>query len=120
MRAVAFWLASIAAATSLTVVGARAENLDGYWMDSHGEVILQFGPCGKDRCGRVSWLKKPRGPDRGPLRDYRNSDPNLQNRFVCGLVVVTGFKKQPDGTWADGSVYVPDHGMSFSGGTCGA
>ena len=84
-------------------------------MDSHGEVILQFGPCGKDRCGRVAWLKKPHGPDRGPLRDFRNSDPKLQNRFVCGLVVVTGFKKQPDGTWADGNVYVPDHGMSFSG-----
>ena len=113
MRAVALCLAAIFAAA--VSAPARAENLDGYWMDSHGEVILQFGPCGRDRCGRVAWLKKPRGPDRGPLRDFRNSDPKLQNRFVCGLVVVTGFKKQPDGTWADGSVYVPDHGMSFSG-----
>ena len=34
---------------------------------------------------------------------------------MCGLPVVTGFKKQPDGTWGDGTVYVPDHGMSFSG-----
>jgi uncharacterized protein (DUF2147 family) len=113
MRAVALCLAAIFAAAMSAP--AHAENLDGYWMDSHGEVILQFGPCGRDRCGRVAWLKKPRGPDRGPLRDFRNSDPKLQNRFVCGLVVVTGFKKQPDGTWADGSVYVPDHGMSFSG-----
>jgi hypothetical protein len=31
------------------------------------------------------------------------------------LTVVTGFKKQADGTWADGTVYVPDQGMSFSG-----
>jgi uncharacterized protein (DUF2147 family) len=115
MRAVGYWLAGFAAAACLTAAGARAESLDGYWMDSHGEVILQFGPCGRDRCGRVAWLKKPHGPDRGPLRDFRNSDLKLQNRFVCGLVVVTGFKKQPDGTWADGSVYVPDHGMSFSG-----
>ena len=29
--------------------------------------------------------------------------------------VVMGFKKQPDGTWGEGTVYVPDHGMSFSG-----
>ena len=54
-------------------------------------------------------------PRRRPLRDFRNSDAKLQTRFVCGLAVVTGFKKQPDGTWGDGTVYVPDHGMSFSG-----
>jgi hypothetical protein len=34
---------------------------------------------------------------------------------VCGLPVVIGFKKQPDGTWGDGTVYVPDHGTSFNG-----
>jgi uncharacterized protein (DUF2147 family) len=115
LRAVAVSLVAIASAVCISGASAKAESLDGYWMDSHGEVILQFGPCGRDRCGRVAWLKKPRGPDRGPLRDFRNSDTKLQNRFVCGLVVVTGFKKQPDGTWADGNVYVPDHGMSFSG-----
>jgi hypothetical protein len=30
----------------LTSTGLRAENLDGFWMDSHGEVIMEFGPCG--------------------------------------------------------------------------
>jgi uncharacterized protein (DUF2147 family) len=116
MQAVALWLAgAFAAGLVATGRAEAAENLDGYWMDSHGEVILQFGACGRERCGKVAWLKKPRGPDRGPLRDFRNSDVKLQNRFVCGLVVVTGFKKQPDGTWGQGTVYVPDHGMSFSG-----
>jgi uncharacterized protein (DUF2147 family) len=91
------------------------ERLDGYWMDSDGEVLLDIGRCGNARCGKVAWLRKPRGPDGGPLRDFRNSDPRLQQRFVCGLAVVTGFKKQRDGTWGDGTVYVPDHGMSFSG-----
>jgi uncharacterized protein (DUF2147 family) len=115
MRVVVLCLAGFVAFLGVSTTALRAENLDGYWMDSHGEVILQFGACGKDRCGRVAWLKKPRGPDRGPLRDFRNSDAKLQSRFVCGLVVVTGFKKQPDGTWADGNVYVPDIGTSFSG-----
>ncbi|MEI9902035.1 MAG: DUF2147 domain-containing protein [Hyphomicrobium sp.] len=115
MRAVVLCLASLIAGLGLATTGAHAENLDGYWMDSHGEVIMQFGACGKERCGRVAWLKKPRGPDRGPLRDFRNPDAKLQSRFVCGLVVVSGFKKQPDGTWADGNVYVPDLGMNFSG-----
>jgi uncharacterized protein (DUF2147 family) len=104
-------VASLAAATSATA----GERLDGYWMDSDGEVLLDIGQCGNARCGKVAWLKKPLGPDGGPLRDFRNSNPRLQSRFVCGLPVVTGFKKQRDGTWGDGTVYVPDKGMSFSG-----
>jgi uncharacterized protein (DUF2147 family) len=116
MCSLARWLAGSFAALLATVGGAHAgERLDGYWMDSDGEVLLQIGRCGNARCGRVAWLRKPRGPDGGPLRDFRNPDPRLQTRFVCGLPVVTGFKKQPDGTWSDGTVYVPDHGMSFSG-----
>lgn len=116
MRGFAHRLAGAALALMALAPGARAaEGLDGFWMDSHGEVILEIGRCGNARCGRVAWLKKPRGPDYGPLRDFRNPDPKLRTRFVCGLPVVTGFKKQSDGTWGDGTVYVPDQGMSFSG-----
>ena len=104
-----------AALVAVTPGALGGESLDGFWMDSHGEVVLDIGKCGNARCGKVAWLQKPRGPDRGPLRDFRNSDPKLQARFVCGLPVVIGFKKQADGTWGDGTVYVPDHGMSFSG-----
>jgi uncharacterized protein (DUF2147 family) len=84
-------------------------------MDSDGEVILEVGPCGASRCAKVAWLRLPAGPDGQPLRDYRNSDPNLRSRAVCGLTVITGFEKQPDGTWGEGTVYVPDLGSSYSG-----
>ncbi len=114
MRGLAFCLATAVLAVSTVGAGA-GERLDGYWMDSDGEVLLDIGRCGNARCGKVAWLRKPRGPDGGPLRDFRNSDPKLQSRLVCGLAVVTGFKKQADGTWGDGTVYVPDQGMSFSG-----
>jgi uncharacterized protein (DUF2147 family) len=116
MRGLAHRVAGAVAAIIIAAAGAHAgERLDGYWMDSDGEVILDIGQCGNARCGKVAWLRKPRGPDGGPLRDFRNPDPKLQSRFVCGLPVVTGFKKQPDGTWGEGTVYVPDHGMSFNG-----
>ena len=97
-------------------IGARAEQtLDGFWMDSDGEVILEIGPCGEVRCGKVAWLKQPLGPDGQALRDYRNPDPSLRRRPVCGLQVVSGFRKQEDGTWGDGTVYVSDEGTSYSG-----
>jgi len=116
MRILAGWLSGLIAAVSISTVPANAaERLDGYWMDSHGEVILDIRRCGRVRCGKVAWLRKPRGPKGGPLRDFRNSDPKLRRRFVCGLHVIKGFKKQADGTWGDGSVYIPDHGMTVNG-----
>lgn len=115
MRDLTRWLAVAIVALVAAHSAEAGENLDGYWMDSDGEVILNIGKCGDARCGRVAWLRKPRGPDGGPLRDYKNPETSLQTRFVCGLPVVIGFKKQSDGTWGDGTVYVPDHGMTLSG-----
>ena len=109
----------VSAAFALSIAGpgtARADNsLDGCWMDSQGEVIMEIRACGEERCGKVVWLQKPFGPDGQALRDFRNSDPELQSRLVCGMTVASGFKKQDDGTWKDGTVYVPDIGSSFSG-----
>jgi len=97
---------------------ANTEALDGFWMDSDGEVILEIGPCaaGQDsRCGRVAWLKQPLGADGMALLDVKNPDPALRSRPVCGLTVVSGFAKQTAETWGGGTVYVSDYGSSFSG-----
>lgn len=105
-----------AALAVMSFAPARAAGeLAGYWMDSHGEVVLETQPCGGGVCAKVVWLRLPYGPDRKPLKDFRNPDPALQNRAVCGLRVIDGFAKQPDGTWGGGDVYVPDLGMSFKG-----
>jgi uncharacterized protein (DUF2147 family) len=109
-------VAIVIAALGAVAAELRAEpGLDGYWMDSHGEVILEVGSCAIGKCARVAWLRLPNGPDGKPLLDYRNSDPALQKRPVCGLEVISGFTKQPDGTWGGGTVYVSDLGQSFSG-----
>ena len=104
------------AATAACMGAAKAEpRFDGHWMDSDGEVIIEVMACGRNRCAKVAWLKQPLGPDGLPLRDYKNSDPKLATRLVCGMDIISGFKQQPDGTWGGANVYVPDQGMSFSG-----
>ena len=45
---------------------AFATELDGFWMDSHGEVILEVDNCGAEMCAKVVWLRLPYGPDRLP------------------------------------------------------
>ena len=107
-------LAGLGALLMLSAASA-GEPLDGFWMDSDGEVIVEVKQCGADRCATVAWLKQPLGLDGGPLRDYRNPDPALQQRFVCGLNVISGFVKQEDGTFDNGTVYVPDEGKTVSG-----
>lgn len=108
-------LLALAVLTSFGIRPALANELDGFWMDSDGEVILEVEDCGEAMCAKVVWLRLPYGPDRLPLKDFRNPDAALQDREVCGLRVITGFTQQPDGTWGGGDVYVPDLGMSFSG-----
>jgi uncharacterized protein (DUF2147 family) len=117
MEGIARYFASAVAflAAAFPAGATVGESLDGFWMDSDGEVILEIGACGDARCGKIAWLKKPLGPDGLPLRDFRNSDPTLRARPVCGLEVVSGFRKQADGAWGDGTVYVSDEGASYSG-----
>lgn len=115
-RQLALWLLVISGGALVGNGSARADDqLNGYWIDEHGEVILDIYPCANARCGRVAWLRLPLGPDRDWLKDYRNPDVKLRDRPVCGLEVLSGFVQQPDGKWGEGSVYVSDLGMTFSG-----
>lgn len=110
-------LLTVAAMFELLAITAAAADpsLSGYWKDSDGEVIVDIQPCGDAVCGKVAWLRLPNGPDGKALLDYRNPDPSLRSRPVCGLQVITGMKKQDDGTFGGGSVYVSDLGLEFKG-----
>ena len=63
--------------------------------------------CGKALCGKVVDAKRLRAnPD---LRDVRNSDPELRQRKLKGLVVLNGFTGGPT-EWKGGPVYDPETG----------
>lgn len=106
---------AMAASAAWAATAAAAPRLEGFWMDSDGEVIIEVAACSSGRCAKVAWLKQPLGPDGKALRDYKNPDAKLSSRAVCGLEIISGFKQQADGTWGGASVYVPDIGSSFSG-----
>jgi uncharacterized protein (DUF2147 family) len=92
---------------------ASAQDITGIWVTQDGEGAIEIRPCGDQRCGRIAWMKVPKGPDGKPPTDANNPDPNLRARRICGLQIIEGLKPQADGSWADGRVYNPDNGKTY-------
>ncbi len=47
--------------------------------------------------------------------DDKNPDPNLRNRPIIGLKIMSGFIFDGEHKWKSGSVYDPKNGKTYSG-----
>jgi uncharacterized protein (DUF2147 family) len=88
-------------------------DITGLWVTHDGEGAIEIRPCGDQRCGRIAWMKDPKGADGKPPLDRNNPDPALRSRTICGLQIISGLKSQPDGAWGRGKVYDPDSGNTY-------
>ena len=95
-------------------LAAPPEDITGVWLTNDNEGAIEIRPCGDQRCGRIAWMKDPKGPDGKPPLDRNNPDPNLRARAICGLQIISGLKPQADGSWGQGQVYDPDSGKTYS------
>lgn len=115
-RAPLIMLAAAAFATLTSAVMA-APPVDpkeaGIWFDDTGKGAVQLFTCGTKLCGRIVWLKEPLNAEGKPLHDKLNPDPAMQARPICGLQIIGGLSRQPDGTWDEGWVYDPKVGKSY-------
>jgi uncharacterized protein (DUF2147 family) len=92
---------------------ALAQDITGTWVTDDGEGAIEIQACGGERCGRIAWMKDPKGPDGRPPTDTNNPDPAMRSRRICGLQIIAGLKPQADGSWGDGRVYNPDNGKTY-------
>lgn len=90
-----------------------ADNVVGTWFDDTGRGAVQISRCGSELCGRIFWLKNPTDAHGRPLTDRLNPDPRNRERPICGLQVIRGLERQPDGTWDNGRIYDPKQGAAF-------
>lgn len=88
-------------------------DITGLWVTHDGEGAIEIRPCGDQRCGRIAWMKDPKGDDGKPPLDRKNPDPALRSRPICGLQIISGLKPQSDGVWGRGKVYDPDSGSTY-------
>lgn len=84
----------------------------GLWFNEEKEAKIQFYEQGGKLCGKIVWLKEPQ--DNGKDKtDKNNPKPELRNKPVVGLVILTGFEK--DGkNWKNGDIYDPKSGKTYS------
>lgn len=94
--------------------GAQPESsVLGYWETPQAESVVELRRC-PDRqellCGHIQWLAE------GERRtDQENPDPDLRDRPLTGLRVLSGIERADDGRWSVGEVYNPEGGRTFSG-----
>ncbi|MBW4038841.1 MAG: DUF2147 domain-containing protein [Acidobacteria bacterium] len=108
--------------TCAAAAAASTTSVMGDWTTADHSVV-RIEPCsnssaaaGKTVCLTVIQVppNAPRGKD-GQVTDGQNPDPNLRSRPICGLVIGTGFQQTDPDRLADGKLYDPNSGRTYSG-----
>lgn len=107
MRGVAAIAVVLAALGNVPVGEGSVDPVFGYWQTENGRAIVAIEACGSEACGRMVWLADPVEADGTPKRDPRG-------RPLCGLPLVEGLEREDVGRWADGSIYNPRDGRTYS------
>src|SRR4051812_18067840 len=81
--------APLAFALAATGPSQAAERTDftGIWMSDKGDGATELRACGEGLCGYIYSILVVPDPSM-PLRDNRNTKPELRNRALCGLQVL--------------------------------
>jgi len=88
----------------------------GVWVTAAGDGKVSIGPCASDptrACGTLVAFKLPPGTPPGPPHDAHNPDPGLRSRPLMGIPIVSGFRREGPGRWADGRIYDPNDGKTY-------
>jgi uncharacterized protein (DUF2147 family) len=85
----------------------------GTWMFAN-RVALQLFDCSGLLCGKIVWLMRPDDPAGRPDLDYRNPDPALRQRHLCGLTIIWGLQPHGQNHWSNGWLYDPKDGSTYN------
>lgn len=92
----------------------KADDILGHWFNEEKDAKVEIYQENGKYYGKVVWLEEPNEPDTGlPKLDDENSDEELQNRPVMGLLLMTDFVFDDD-EWEDGEIYDPKSGNTYS------
>lgn len=82
----------------------------GDWM-SPDKSVVRIYPCGSQVCMKIVRL----APTIVGNKDEKNPNSDLRDRPLCGLNIGTGFRQVDAQHLADGQIYDPESGHTYSG-----
>lgn len=91
-----------------TVTSALAQ-IEGRWLTADKTGEIEIFQENQRFFGRIVG-----GKVRGDGLDGKNPDPKLRTREVMNLVILTDLKKVDETHFADGKIYDPDSGNTYS------
>lgn len=107
------FLVSVLLALFLFTMSAPAfasNSVYGVWLTEEGTATVRIVDCGDaSPCGVIETAEIPSGE---PTTDVNNSDPDLRDKPIIGLVMLHGFERDDD-KWKKGRIYNPEDGKSY-------
>ena len=108
-----FSLAVLAA--SFAQGSEEADRLVGVWEPSHGKAKVKIDKIGDKYYGKIVWLKIPNDEETGkPKVDKNNPDEKLRSTPLRGYRILKDFSYTGKDEWADGTIYDPENGNTYS------
>lgn len=93
----------------------EGDRLLGVWEPSNGRARVKIEKIGTKYYGKIVWLKEPNDPKTNlPKTDKNNPDPTLQNAPLKGYRMLKDFVYSGSDEWAEGSIYDPLNGSTYS------
>jgi uncharacterized protein (DUF2147 family) len=87
----------------------------GVWEPSNGKARVKIEKIGTKYFGKIVWLKEPEDPETNkPKTDKNNPDETMQSVPLKGYRLLKDFTYKGKNEWADGTIYDPENGNTYS------
>lgn len=91
------------------------DRLLGVWEPSNGRARVKIEKIGSKYYGKFVWLKEPIDPVTNlPKTDKNNPDPSMKKIPLKGYRMLKDFTYTGNDEWADGTIYDPLNGSTYS------
>jgi len=92
----------------------EGDGVTGRWLTENRQGIIAISPCGDSICGKIDWMQPPSDAQPGQIpRDVNNPDPALRQQPMCGLQIISGFRRESENHWVEGRIYDPQSGKVY-------
>jgi uncharacterized protein (DUF2147 family) len=92
----------------------KADAILGTWVNPNGQDHILIYKRGNKYFGKLDWIKFPNDEQGKPKTDKKNPDVALRSRPELGLELLKDFTFDGDNVWADGTIYDPKSGKTYS------